>query len=63
MKIAVSGKGGVGKTTIVAVLGEVFRRKGKRVILIDADPDANLARTLGIKENITSSNVLKSPAD
>ncbi|HEX67446.1 MAG TPA: carbon monoxide dehydrogenase, partial [bacterium] len=60
MKIAVSGKGGVGKTTIVAVLGEVFRRKGKRVILIDADPDANLARTLGIKENITPLIELKS---
>lgn len=47
MKIAVSGKGGVGKTTIVAGLGLSFRDAGKKVILVDADPDMNLAATLG----------------
>jgi CO dehydrogenase maturation factor len=49
MKIAVSGKGGVGKTTFVATLARVFAENGKKVIAIDADPVANLAATLGVK--------------
>lgn len=49
MKIAVSGKGGVGKTTFVATLAKVFAESGKKVIAIDADPVSNLAATLGIK--------------
>ncbi|GAB63537.1 MAG: carbon monoxide dehydrogenase [Candidatus Jettenia sp.] len=52
MKIAVSGKGGVGKTTFVAALAKVFTECGKRVIAIDADPVSNLAATLGVK-NVT----------
>jgi CO dehydrogenase maturation factor len=47
MKIAVSGKGGVGKTLLTAFLSEIFARSGYSVIAIDADPDANLAATLG----------------
>lgn len=47
MKIAVTGKGGVGKTTIAALLARLFQQAGYRVLLIDADPDANLAATLG----------------
>ena len=47
MKIAVSGKGGVGKTLLSAFLTEIFARSGYSVIAIDADPDANLAATLG----------------
>ena len=47
MKIAVSGKGGVGKTSVAAGLVIFFEKQGKRVIAIDADPDANLAATLG----------------
>ena len=47
MKIAVSGKGGVGKTTLVASLAKVFHDDGQQVIAIDADPDANLASALG----------------
>jgi CO dehydrogenase maturation factor len=47
MKIAVSGKGGVGKTTISALLGKAFADE-KRVYLIDADPDANLAGAMGV---------------
>lgn len=47
MKIAVSGKGGVGKTTVVALLSKLFSDKGMKVFAIDADPDANLAFTLG----------------
>jgi len=48
MKIAVSGKGGVGKTTISALLSKVFFDKGLRVLAIDADPNPNLAMLLGI---------------
>jgi len=47
MKLAVTGKGGVGKTTISALLAQVCLRHGNRVVAIDADPDANLAPTLG----------------
>lgn len=47
MKIAVSGKGGVGKTTVTALLARLLQQAGYRVLVIDADPDANLAATLG----------------
>jgi CO dehydrogenase maturation factor len=48
MKIAVSGKGGVGKTTFSALLIRTLSDRGKKVLAIDADPDANLAAALGI---------------
>jgi len=47
MKLAVSGKGGVGKTTIAATLARAFADKGFKVIAIDADPNSNLAQTVG----------------
>ncbi|MFC1914487.1 AAA family ATPase [Chloroflexota bacterium] len=47
MKIAISGKGGVGKTLLAASLSKAFAESGYSVIAIDADPDANLASTLG----------------
>jgi len=47
MKIAISGKGGVGKTLLSAFLSHIFADSGFSVIAIDADPDANLAATLG----------------
>jgi len=50
MKIAVSGKGGVGKTTLVALLARLLQQRGKQVIVIDADPDANLGSALGIPD-------------
>jgi len=50
MKIAITGKGGVGKTTLAAGLAILFSRQGKRVFAIDADPDANLALSLGFPE-------------
>lgn len=48
MKIAVTGKGGVGKTTLSSILSYLFASEGKKVIAVDADPDANLASALGI---------------
>ena len=50
MKIAVSGKGGVGKSTIAAVIALLLAQRGQRVLALDADPDANLAAALGIPE-------------
>lgn len=47
MKLAISGKGGVGKTTLTALLAKAFTNRGYRVLAIDADPDANLAAALG----------------
>ena len=49
MKIAVSGKGGVGKTTLAATLARMYANLGKKVLAIDADPDANLAAALGFE--------------
>ncbi len=48
MKIAVSGKGGVGKTTLSSLLARYWARKGFRVLAVDADPDANLGSALGV---------------
>ncbi len=50
MKLAVSGKGGVGKTTFAALLARSLDLQGKHVLAIDADPDANLAAALGIRD-------------
>ncbi|MHC4663154.1 MAG: ATP-binding protein [Planctomycetota bacterium] len=50
MKLAISGKGGVGKTTLAAALARSFASEGKDVYAIDADPDANLASALGVSD-------------
>ncbi len=51
MKLAVSGKGGVGKTTFSALLIRALADQGKKVLAIDADPDANLAQALGVDKD------------
>ncbi len=51
MRVGVSGKGGVGKTTISAVLSRTLARRGHRVIAIDCDSDPNLGANIGIGED------------
>ena len=47
-RIAIGGKGGVGKTTVCGVLAQLFAQSGLDVLAIDADPDTNLAAALGV---------------
>ena len=50
MKIAVTGKGGVGKTTVAAILARLYADEGRKVLAADVDPDANLGAALGFTE-------------
>ena len=50
MKIAVTGKGGVGKTTLSAVLSRLYADEGHKVLCADVDPDANLGTALGFTD-------------
>jgi CO dehydrogenase maturation factor len=52
MKIAISGKGGVGKSTVAAVWSRLLAQQGLPVYAIDADPDANLAHALGMPKTL-----------
>lgn len=57
MKIAITGKGGVGKTTFSSILSRMFAEDGYRVLAVDADPDANLASALGFTKEVYESIV------
>ncbi len=50
MKIAFTGKGGVGKTTMASILIHDLAKSGRRVLAVDCDPDANLAAALGFSD-------------
>ncbi len=50
MKLAIAGKGGAGKTTLVASLARQMAELGHSVIAVDADPDGNLAMALGVSD-------------
>ncbi len=50
MKLAIAGKGGVGKTTLTALLARQAVANGYKVLTVDADPDSNLAGALGFAE-------------
>jgi len=53
-KIAITGKGGVGKTTLAALLAHIYTEAGHPVIAVDADPAASLAYALGMPEELAS---------
>lgn len=57
MKIAVTGKGGVGKTTFAATLARLYADEGRKVLAADVDPDANLGLALGFSEEVLDSIV------
>ncbi len=52
LKIAISGKGGVGKTTLSGMLARQYAAEGVPVLAIDADPDANLASAVGVPPDL-----------
>lgn len=54
MKLAISGKGGTGKSTLAAALALLMKKKGWRVLAVDADPDGNLAAALGASPSETA---------
>ncbi|RLC61992.1 MAG: carbon monoxide dehydrogenase [Chloroflexi bacterium] len=53
-KIAISGKGGVGKTTLAALLSHIYAERGRSVIAIDADPAGGLAQALGLPPDLAA---------
>ena len=52
MKLAITGKGGVGKTTLAALLAQVYADMGRQVLAVDADPSPCLAGALGFPEEL-----------
>jgi len=54
LKIAISGKGGVGKTTLAGILARLLGREGKEVLVLDADPASTLSGAVGVPPEVTS---------
>lgn len=52
MKLAITGKGGVGKTTLTALLAQVYADAGRDVLAVDADPSPCLAGALGFPDDL-----------
>jgi len=52
MKLAITGKGGVGKTTLSALLAQVYADQGREVLAVDADPSPCLAGALGFPDEL-----------
>lgn len=52
MKIAITGKGGVGKTTLTALFGQILADQGHQVLAVDADPSPCLAGALGFPDEL-----------
>ena len=50
MKLAITGKGGVGKTTLSSTLARLYAAEGRTVLAADVDPDANLGLALGLTQ-------------
>lgn len=60
MKIAISGKGGSGKTTISATLTRILARRGLPVLAIDGDPNPNLIQALGLGPGVEAEAIPRS---
>ena len=57
MKVAITGKGGVGKTTLSSTLARLYADEGRTVLVADVDPDANLGLALGMtRKRLTPSS-------
>lgn len=57
MKLAITGKGGVGKTTLASTLARLYADEGRTVLAADVDPDANLGLALGLTQEEVDSIV------